>query len=500
MTGDEQIRHMIERVDFPGEPAMTAMAADDVRRGQRRLRGRRMATWASGVAGVAVLATGVAVALPGGGEAPGQDPGVAAGGGADDEAAGPPTPTEAPAGHMKLPFASTRQLLLDTAVEHLDPERTHLPDSATGFSGGGGGGGMNVGTKLGWTVPGESGQGMIKVAVTTPGYASSEEHARTNFAVNLGCETGSSSCTEQAIPGSAETALVAEADPDADRVLSVVYERVDGSLVGIGVYDLFGNNTTQPVSSVDVGLDQAFAFVTDPDLQVDADEVEEGMGELSARGPEGEGELPVGEAPDYSDTEELPAPPAEEMNAAEAEAVVRECVDGAHDWSGFSPTFGIRLDADAEESTPTGWVIAHEGDSRLVCGVDSSGQSTGGARFGDSAAKDVPYMFAPVETKDPGFGLYTSDIARVTVQASGGPEQDAVMRDGYWFLPVEDADHVTLALRGYDAEGDLVYDSATDGPDFSGCFTDPEGTEVVYEGDVTDPALDDCAPTYAWEH
>jgi hypothetical protein len=147
-----------------------------------------------------------------------------------------------------------------------------LPDGSTGFTGGGYFDVANVGTKIDWTNPGESGMGLVQIAVTEPGFATADTYARQDFTSNLGCDMGTATCTEQTVPGTDKKVLVAQANPDLHLLSSVIYERADGSMVGVGVYDLFGNNSNEPVSHVDISLDQAFAFVTDSNLKVDPSE------------------------------------------------------------------------------------------------------------------------------------------------------------------------------------------------------------------------------------
>lgn len=303
MIEDEELRRQFDRVGFAGEPPMVSTATDDLVRGRRHLHRRRIATLGGGALGVAAAGVGVALLLPGSGPAS-SDLEVA--GGADGPAAAEvpaetptasttpqdepaSTPTQAP-GLWDLPFPATRQLLLDTAVEHLDPAHEHLPAESTGVTGGG----TNVGTKLEWLVEGDDGMGLVQVAVTGPGFADEHEFAREDFAVNIGCEIDTDRCTEQPIPGTDETALVGAANPDLHLLFSIVYERADGSFVGIAVSDLFGNNSLTPLQEMDVTLEQGFAFVTDPDLALAPGESAEDY-DVFGPGTEGEGTIPEGE-------------------------------------------------------------------------------------------------------------------------------------------------------------------------------------------------------------
>jgi hypothetical protein len=157
--------------------------------------------------------------------------------------------------------------------------------------------------------------------------------------------------------------------------------------------------------------------------------------------------------------------------------------------------------------------------------------------YGSHTAKDIPYLFAPVDQNGNSYGRHTDTIARVTVQVDDGPEHDAIMRDGFWFHPGEEdplARSVELpddldalpdqerqermeeifaaapnngligipygyVLRGYDASGALVYDSSVDGPSVEECYTDPQGAEVIASFDVdAPPAPSSCRPTVEW--
>ncbi|RIQ20770.1 hypothetical protein DY240_16755 [Jiangella rhizosphaerae] len=221
--------------------------------------------------GVALLLPGFGPAAPGELDVAGAGDGPAAVEVPAETATAPPDsevpsaePTDVPTSDDPFGFPLTRQLLLDTAVEHLDPAHEHLPAETSNRQGGGNGTAASVGTKLGWTIPGADGEGMVQVAVTEAGYVEGE-YAFESFAGTFGC-VSREVCTEQ--PGPDGTVYVAEADAETGMALGIVYERADGSLVGIAVNALFGNNSVTPVSNVDITVDQAIAFVTDPDLQV----------------------------------------------------------------------------------------------------------------------------------------------------------------------------------------------------------------------------------------
>lgn len=161
-------------------------------------------------------------------------------------------------------YPKTRELLYAVALEHFDPAGDHL-----GFESGGGRSrkdliaeALSVSDKLGWTNPDESGTGLVEVGVSTPGLDAAD------VARDFGCFDFPSDCPEPEIPGTDETVYIVDRESDAPVELGVIHERLDGSFAGVAVYSLFGNNSTEPVSSIDIDLEQAFAFVTDDRLQV----------------------------------------------------------------------------------------------------------------------------------------------------------------------------------------------------------------------------------------
>lgn len=306
MNEDEQLRERFSGLGFADEPPMASTAAGDLARGRRHLRRRRAATLSGGIVGVTALAVGAALALPGGGPTVAENLPVGGGGTTADAPAEPTsdatitatpevtnTPSDSPTTEVddRPPagdeaFWETRQLLLATAVEHLDPAHEHLPAEVNGFTGGASGGVPDVGTKLGWTNEGEDGEGLVRVAVTGPGYTTAGEFSVPDFLVDFGCDLPEN-CTEETLPGG-ETVLVAPANPEMNLLFAVSYERADGSMVGVAVYDLFGNNSLTPVSEMDVTLEQAMAFVTDEHLQVLPKELDDELDFGPVVPPEGE--------------------------------------------------------------------------------------------------------------------------------------------------------------------------------------------------------------------
>lgn len=346
--------------------------------------------------------------------------------------------------------------------------------------------GWLVSSKLDCRVPGESGLGMLHVVVTTPGYAEGE-YAESDVAWRIGCDD-IADCSSQTIAGGEEV-LVAEADPERNLVLGVMYQRPDRSFTGVGVYDLFGNNSLEPVSSVDITLEQAIAFVTDPALQVGEAEISRAEEILAQERAAAEEAERLHEEADFSSTDVVPAPAALEMTVDELRATLDSCIEGADDWRDFEPVFGLSFQS--ESNGEGSMLIAERGATKMICET-----YTGSAMlFGTSEVKSSPYLRGPVSPIDASYGRYTPDVERVTVQHSGGPQQEAVMKDGYWFLPGSEPGE-PAAYRGYDASGNLVYDSTTIDPD--ACYADPDGEEIIWLGPDDDPDVGDCIRMVEW--
>ena len=132
---------------------------EDLARGRRRLGLHRLLVTGGTVAAVAVISLGVALA----GNVFDDGPSSRDGRYADLAPDAPSTPeaskpsphprTSAPAGQLLKDYR-------DVIAEHLDPDGTHLQKKPDNLQSGDG-----LGTKLGWTIPGEEGLGMVEVFV-----------------------------------------------------------------------------------------------------------------------------------------------------------------------------------------------------------------------------------------------------------------------------------------------------------------------------------------------
>ena len=153
---DQRLQELGAKIPTPDVPV-----ADDLARGRRRLGVHRLVVTGGTVVAVAVIAAGVALA----GEV--FDDGPSAGPASTPSSAPSPTapaspkasePTAAP--ESQLTGGELLKQYRDVVAEHIDPDGTHLQKKPDNLQSGGG-----LGTKLGWTVPGQEGLGMVEIFV-----------------------------------------------------------------------------------------------------------------------------------------------------------------------------------------------------------------------------------------------------------------------------------------------------------------------------------------------
>lgn len=140
----------------------------------------------------------------------------------------------------------------DVLAEYLDPTGEHLEKTVSNMQGSDGGSGRTIGTKLGWTVEGEDGLGMVQLAIG-PDWDGA----------GLLCADPGWTCEDADRPG---VKVARIATHDGARTYAV--ERSDGTVVAITLDSLFGNNSTIPVSGVDLGEKEVMAAAADPRLVV----------------------------------------------------------------------------------------------------------------------------------------------------------------------------------------------------------------------------------------
>lgn len=138
-----------------------------------------------------------------------------------------------------------RQVLVD----HLDPTEEHLDAAVSNRQSGGS---TSLGTKLGWSNDGESGLGMVQVSV----------NAGWDVVDHWQCGSGWD-CRDVTAPGGRPGQVAVH-----DGVTDVAVEHTDGTVAIITVDALFGNNSTVPVSGIDLGEDVLAAAAADERLSL----------------------------------------------------------------------------------------------------------------------------------------------------------------------------------------------------------------------------------------
>lgn len=216
-----------------------------------------------------------------------------------------------------------------------------------------------------------------------------------------------------------------------------------------------------------------------------------------------------------------PAPAVHDLTPAEMTAFRQDCERSEFtqpEWyDGYTTVAGIRF-VNERRPVPASWLILRKGAQHTICIKNGRGEVFGTTGFGPESVKDVEYLFAPVDVKGQGTGPFTKPVTRVTVQSKDDPEQEAVLRHGFWFAAYDDQRYYTwngttgpkedskligvpygYTFRGYDRNGRLVYDSGKNGPAVKDCYTDPDGRRVLVVNSVKNPTPDKCRRTLYWK-
>ncbi|MEU4195475.1 hypothetical protein AB0E69_26480 [Kribbella sp. NPDC026611] len=207
-------------------------------------------------------------------------------------------------------------------------------------------------------------------------------------------------------------------------------------------------------------------------------------------------------------------PAIEPLTATEKRKYVKEC---DHPMSTFSDPAGSPAVADEfkwvkppADTHAVAWVVLsyYGGRRNIACGFDAKGHQTGWtpARRGETQS-------AVVQKTGAGNGTYARDVARITIAIGTGPATEAILRNGFFFAPMKFIDTLTrpapdsapkYTVRGYDANGKLIYSSPKTYREeqalLDGCFTNPEGTKVVFVGGgrKDTPPVSQCRRGVAW--
>lgn len=192
------------------------------------------------------------------------------------------------------------------------------------------------------------------------------------------------------------------------------------------------------------------------------------------------------------EAEILPAPEWRELTGAELTAAFAECAggqlasgDGSEPWT---PARGLELVDPVPDTAASTWVVTRSGGQvRVECALTEQDDVIVGLA---SRARDYsePVIGTLALDVDAGVGLYANPVTRVTVREADGPEQDAILWDGYWFYPLtrtSPADRscvvgpggtgslaaldlpLGVTVRGYDAGGEPIWTAS--GTDRPGC-------------------------------
>lgn len=275
MTQPREDRHSLEDALHrlaAGVSAPVVPVADDLARGRRRRRRTHLAVVTGAVAAVAVVGLGTAVVpgLVGAGGEPGPGPATSgpSGSAVPSEPTGSPEPEvreiePSPGGGIDAMMDGTGMEDItndpdlnryrDVLAEYLDPRGEHLEKGVSNMQGGTG----SKGTKLAWTNAGETGMGMVQVNVSA-GWSGQLWACGAELS---GLESWD--CHDVPAPRGL-TGEVAE----HDGVTEVAVEHEDGIVVVLTVDTLFGNNSTVPVSGIDLGEDLLARAAADPRLDL----------------------------------------------------------------------------------------------------------------------------------------------------------------------------------------------------------------------------------------
>jgi hypothetical protein len=155
------------------------------------------------------------------------------------------------------------------------------------------------------------------------------------------------------------------------------------------------------------------------------------------------------------------------------------------------------------------WVVVHTKMwGWTSCGIDATGKVRQVFPFGQDQT-----MYRPVEHRMIGGGAYAKSITRITVDVGTRPTMEAVLRHGYFYVPVpyvrvrgphSDSTAIPVVVRGYDAAGKLVYTSPRTDGEFharrNACYVDPDGKLVAWMSDNPSPDPKTCQKSTVWNY
>jgi hypothetical protein len=251
------------------DPLPHTSVADDIERGRRSRRRRHLAIAGSALATAAVLVSaGAAVELStqASGTGNGSNAFTPAGGGGSPVHKTRPPRTTPPVshkttipGHMSriihdgastIPQAEWRNALYALAGQRLDPEHLYLNYSTQSLQEGSNEKGRVLGIKLGWQEAGDTGEGMVELALASAG--DTDLVSCDDFAP----------CQPVQVPGYGQVLI--GGDPNGQGGYEIIYEQADHEIAQVVVTPLFGNNSLTPTQAPLVSLDRVLALAADP--------------------------------------------------------------------------------------------------------------------------------------------------------------------------------------------------------------------------------------------
>jgi hypothetical protein len=253
------------------DPADWFDPREDLERGRAALRRRRVLMTSSSVLAATVV-LGIALVVSGGGSVRQSAP----------EPAAPKTPSPTfqessvtleptPAPSTLAPkerrvkqaqryagltaSADWRNGLYDVVASVLDPQKRHLNYSTQSLqSGSDGSGGISMGIKLGWTMPGQPGEGMVQISLSDQAGESADESQ-----IYLGAPM-----RDRSLAGGASVRV----GERPDGAFAVSHRQPDGETVWVLVEPLFGGNSLEPVTGMEVSRADVFRLVQDERLDL----------------------------------------------------------------------------------------------------------------------------------------------------------------------------------------------------------------------------------------
>ncbi|WP_053203481.1 hypothetical protein [Jiangella muralis] len=142
-----------------------------------------------------------------------------------------------------------------------------------------------------------------------------------------------------------------------------------------------------------------------------------------------------------------------ELTGDELTAAVDTCFAGHQDPAeAWDSLHGVQLTEPASPEALATWVVAGPTGEELVwCALPSGGDGYPQLPLGRPVVDEPEALIVEVGM---GAGSYADPATRVTVQYADGPEQDAVLWNGYWFDPTG---RIRLIDQERPCEGPLPY-------------------------------------------